>query len=151
LLARYPKGVPARQTRDELVLNVDLAPTILEVAGLAPPDDFEGHSAMALARGEEAPDWRQSFLYEYFTSGWGVPSLECVRTADGWKYVRFADWEQMYNLNADPIEVNNLAQATDHAERKNELMAELKQLGAGVRQLEGPSEYKRKTGQHQPH
>ncbi|MCP5113769.1 MAG: sulfatase [bacterium] len=151
LLARYPRGGPARQTHDELVLNVDLAPTILEVAGLAPPDDFEGHSAMALARGEEAPDWRQSFLYEYFTSGWGVPSLECVRTADGWKYVRFADWEQMYNLNADPIEVNNLAQATDHAERKNELMAELKQLGAGVRKLEGPSQYKRKTGQHQPH
>lgn len=152
LLVRYPGFAPAGTTCDDIVLNVDLAPTILEMAGVSVPADMEGRSAKSLVAGARVEDWRRSFLYEYFTSGWGVPSLECVRTADGWKYVRFADWEQLYNLNDDPTEVRNLAGAAEFADTKAELMAELRRLGAGVRELEGPSAYKRRTGQrHEPH
>ena len=145
LIVRYPGFAPAGVSCDDIVLSVDLAPTILEMADLPVPGDMEGRSARQLVAGNSVTDWRRSFLYEYFTSTWGVPSLECVRTADDWKYVRFADWEQLYNLNEDPTEVRNLAGTDEYAEKKEALMAELRQLGAGVRELEGPSSYKRRT------
>ena len=147
LIVRRPGFAPAGATCDDIVLNVDLAPTILEMAGVPIPADMEGRSAKRLVAGAGVEDWRRSFLYEYFTSGWGVPSLECVRTADGWKYVRFADWEQLYNLHEDPTEVRNLVATAGFADKKGELMAELRRLGAGVRELEGPSAYKRRSGE----
>jgi len=86
LLVRYPGFAPAEVNNDGIVLNVDLAPTILDLAGVPVPGGMEGRSAKELLRGATPEGWRRSFLYEYFTSSWGVPSLECVRTADGWKY-----------------------------------------------------------------
>jgi N-acetylglucosamine-6-sulfatase len=151
LLVRYPGFAPGGTKNDDIILNADLAPTILDIAGVGVPEDMEGRSSRQMIAGNEISDWRRSFLYEYFCSRWGLPDLDGVRTADGWKYVRFPDWEQLYNLNEDPTEVRNLAKLAGYQDKKKQLIAELQRLGGGRHQLRGPSPYKRRTGDiHQP-
>ncbi len=106
---------------------------------------MEGRSFRDLAAGKRVRGWRRSFLYEYYASTWGLTDLEGVRTADGWKYARFPDWEQMYNLNEDPTEIRNLANNRRYQRKKRELMDELKRLGGLRRTLGGPSPYKRRS------
>lgn len=150
LLVRFPRGVPANTARDELVLNVDLAPTILGLAGVQVPGTVQGRSFVPLMAGKAVRDWRRAFLYEYF-AGWGMPSLEGLRTAGGWQYARYPDWEQLYNLHEDPRQVRNLARDPRYSARKQELIRELRRLGGG-RELEPPPPYKRGSGPvHLPH
>jgi len=153
LLVRYPRLAAAGTRRDELLLNVDLAPTVLDLAGVPVPKDMEGRSARRLLAGHKVRDWRQSFLYEWSSSGgWGLPSLEGVRTADNWQYARYFDWEQLYDMNTDPVQVRNLALDPQHRARKQELMGELQRLGGGQRLLEPPGPYKRRSEpRHTPH
>lgn len=152
LIVRYPGIAPAGRKRDEIVLNLDMAPTILELAGVPVPRDMEGRSFRELIAGKAARNWRRSFLYEYMCSTWGLPDFEGVRMADGWKYCRFPDWEQMYNLNADSTEVRNLAADPKYATKKRELVAELKRVGGGKRELRPPCPYKRRSEpKHTPH
>jgi N-acetylglucosamine-6-sulfatase len=152
LLVRWPGAVPAGSKCDEIVLNVDLAPTILEIAGAPVPRDMEGHSFAKMLRGQKIKGWRQSFFYEYFASaGWGIPSLETVRTADGWKYTRYPDWEQLYWLNEDPLEMRNLADNPKYATKKRALIDELHRLGGG-KKLDPAEPYQRKSEpEHTPH
>ena len=152
LLVRYPKLTPAGARRDEMVLNVDLAPTVLDLAGVPVPKDMEGRSAKPLLAGNKVPDWRRSFLYEWSSSGgWGLPALEGVRTADNWQYARYFDWEQLYDMNSDPLQVHNLALDPKYQARKEKLMGELQRLGGG-RKLDPPGPYKRKSEPvHTPH
>ena len=71
-----------------MALNIDIAPTILELAGLEPPVQVQGRSLVPLLRGE-SPDWRKDFLCEYFfqTPKIRIPPSEGVRT-ERWKYIR---------------------------------------------------------------
>ena len=152
LLVRWPGVVRAGMKRDEMVLNVDLAPTILDLAGVGVPAGMEGRSFARMLRGQTIEDWRKSFLYEYFASGgWGIPSLETVRTADGWKYTRYPGWEQLYWLKEDPFEMRNHAANPKYAERKRALIQELHRLGGG-KELAPPGPYKRQSEPvHTPH
>ena len=139
LIVRYPRHGATAAVRDEMILNIDLAPTILALAGVQ-PEPVDGTSFLELLAGEESPNWRQSFRYQYRASHWGMPSLEGVRTADDWKYVRFRDWEQLYNVREDSDEIVNLALLPEHQKKKKTLAAELDRLGGGG-QLEGPKPY----------
>ena len=152
LIVRYPAAPRGRARRGEMVLNIDLAPTILDLAGVPPSGTFQGRSFAPLIRGNGAAGWRKSWRYEYNAkAGWGLPSLEGVRTADGWKYVRFPDWEQLYNLKEDPRETENLAARPQHRRKKAQLLAELKRLGGGG-PLAPPRPYKRRSEPaHTPH
>lgn len=152
LLVRWPGVAPAGSKNDDIVLNVDLAPTILEIAGVAVPREIEGRSFARMLHGRKTSGWRRSFFYEYFASGgWGIPSLETIRTSDGWKYTRYPDWEQLYWLKEDPLERRNLAANPKYAARKRALIEELKRLGGG-RPLEPPGPYKRQSEPvHTPH
>jgi arylsulfatase A-like enzyme len=152
LIIRCPGLAPGLRTCDDMVLNLDLAPTVLDLAGVDIPSDMESRSFAAQTTGKPVSDWRRSYRYEYYNSRWGLPDFDGVRTVDGWMYCRFPDWEQLYNINEDPTEVHNLASDPSHATKKKELQAELRRLGGGARQLRGPSPYKRRTGErHEPH
>ncbi len=152
LLVRYPGFTPENHTCEDMVLNMDLAPTVLELAGLDAPREMEGRSFAGALAGRTPDDWRRSYRYEYYNSRWGLPDFDGVRTADGWTYCRFPDWEQLYHLDTDPAQVSNLANDPAHAAKKRELQEELLRLGGGTRELRGPSEYKRRTGdRHEPH
>lgn len=106
--------LPAAQhgaRRDEMVLNVDVAPTILELAGVPAPAEMQGTSLVPLLNGETIP-WREDFLYEHRINIRTIPKSEGVRTTR-WKYVRYTEQqpvvEQLFDLETDPLEEHDLA------------------------------------------
>lgn len=116
LLVRDPRATPGRRGArvDALALNIDLAPTILDLAGVPVPAEMDGRSLRPWLMGE-APGWRQDFFYEHHFDGDGqipIPRVEGVRT-ERWKYVRYLDptpmFEELFDLQADPFEEHNLA------------------------------------------
>ena len=109
---RYPKRFKAGTVRDEMVLNVDIAPTIYDIAGVEIPETVQGRSFYQLAQGNDQPDWRKDWLYEYYE----YPGYENVRPSRGvrterYKYIHyFLDPEEfeLYDLQEDPSEDHNL-------------------------------------------
>ena len=108
-----------RGTRCErLALNLDLAPTLLDCAGLAAPAAMQGRSLLPLLRGE-APAWRSDFLYEMpALPEEGVVGCEGLR-GERWKYIRYAGTqpprESLFDLARDPGEENDLSLDPQHA------------------------------------
>lgn len=144
IMVRFPGRTPPGAKCREIVLNVDIGPTILDLAGVPIPKEMEGRSFRPLLEGKKVRDWRKSFLYEY-DDGWGLPPLEGVRTLDGWQYARYTDWEQLYYMPEDPYQIRNLATIPKFARKKQELAEELKRLGGGRPLTKGPSAYTRSS------
>ncbi len=97
--------------REEMALNLDLAPTFLEAAGAAIPRSMHGRSLMPLLRGER-PEWRTDFLYEYeweFEYPY-TPTLTGLRTSRYSYCQTFGQWDkdELYDLTADPDQRKNL-------------------------------------------
>lgn len=112
LLVRYPKlGVAARgKTVDQLTLNIDLASTFLDFAGVAVPPTMQGRSWRPLLEGKPA-NWRTAFFYEYFFErNFAIPTVLAIRTetAKLITYPGHEEWEELYDLKADPFETKNL-------------------------------------------
>ncbi|HSH15849.1 MAG TPA: sulfatase/phosphatase domain-containing protein, partial [Verrucomicrobiae bacterium] len=97
--------------RDEMVLNIDVARTLLDTAGVEAPATMQGNSLLPLVRGE-APAWRKEFFYEHLFHHPGLAKSEAVRT-ERWKYMRYVETnplhEELYDLARDPYETHNLA------------------------------------------
>jgi arylsulfatase A-like enzyme len=129
LLMRYPKRIPRGIKRDALVLNVDIAPTLLELGGAELPRNLHGQSLVPLFADSPAK-WRTSFLAEYFFNRGQTPRFptwQAVRT-DQWKFIQYPDHDgmnELYNLSADPLEmtneINDPATATSLTQLKTEL------------------------------
>lgn len=102
----------SRTTRNEMVLNIDLAPTLLDLADVEIPAAMQGRSLAPLVAGEAADGWRDEFFYEHHFQHARIPRSEGVRTRR-WKYIRYLDsdplYEELYDLTADPDEEFNLA------------------------------------------
>lgn len=117
LVIHDPRPGAVRSARfDGMALNIDCAPTLLELAGLKPPPAMQGRSLAPWVRGER-PAWRKEFFGEHlFEHDW-IPKSEGIRT-DRWKYARYLNIagnpEEMYDLSADPHEENNLAAQSAH-------------------------------------
>ncbi len=99
-------------TIDDPVLNIDLAPTIAEVAGVDIPDTVDGASFLPLLQGDDS-GWRDAVLLEHWPTeeGFGgtIPFYDAIRTSE-WKYVRYETGElELYDLVNDPYEMQNLA------------------------------------------
>jgi arylsulfatase A-like enzyme len=97
---------------EELVLNIDLAPTLIELSGAKIPPEVDGRSLLPILRGESVP-WRGDFFYEHhYHHGGKIPRTEAVRTRDA-KYITYFDvdppYEELYDLAGDPFEERNLA------------------------------------------
>ncbi|MBI2422299.1 MAG: sulfatase [Candidatus Hydrogenedentes bacterium] len=116
---RLPKAQRG-QVRSDIALNIDLAPTVLDYAGLKPAPQMQGRSLRPLVEGA-TPAWRTEFYYEHhFASAEGggvyIPATEGVWTP-AWKYIAYpgADGamkhEEFYRLAADPHETKNLINA----------------------------------------
>ncbi|MGB2906691.1 MAG: sulfatase [Candidatus Aminicenantaceae bacterium] len=93
-----------------LVLNVDVTPTILDIAGICTPQMYQGRSLRPLIRGSQA-DWREAILTEHLWDHPDIPQSEAIRSKN-WKYIRYPqhpEFEELYDLRSDSIERNNLA------------------------------------------
>lgn len=130
-------GVRAGVCRD-LVLNADLAPTVLELAGAATPPNLHGRSLRAQLQ-SRGVKWRSSFLYEALEPTLGSWPLVAIR-GERWKYIRTFDardrdrlvFEELYDLKAGPGELRNLAGAPEHAATRARLEKELNQLRRSI-------------------
>ncbi|MDO8540623.1 MAG: sulfatase [Opitutaceae bacterium] len=125
LVIRYPRMIAQGSLRDEMVLNLDFAPTLVDLAGVSVPRGMQGQSWRSLLAGKPA-NWRQSFLMEYFweNSHPDTPTLVGVRTTTAKliTYPGHAEWTELFDLANDPFETRNLANDT----RNRELLAKMK-------------------------
>ncbi|MFZ5828682.1 MAG: C45 family autoproteolytic acyltransferase/hydrolase [Planctomycetota bacterium] len=108
---------------DEVVLNIDIAPTILDYAGIQTPSRMQGKSLVPLVEGKRVP-WRTEFFYEHLFDHPKIPKSEGVRTPE-WKYLRYVGteplYEELYDLTRDPQEAHNLAADPAYAATLDEL------------------------------
>ncbi len=140
LLVRWPGVVRPGAEPQELVQNVDLAPTFLELAGAPVPAEMHGTSLVPLLRGEHPADWRRSLYYRYyeFPGVHAVPRHLGVRT-ECHKLIHYDEldeWE-LFDLEADPHELRNVIADPDYAGVRAELEAELERLRERYGDAEG--------------
>lgn len=127
LVVRYPRLIAKGTTRDELVLNIDVAPTFLDLAGVAASREMQGRSWKPLLAGR-GTDWRHSFLAEYFLEGTypTTPTIAALRT-DTAKLITYPghdEWTELFDLAQDPYETRNLAADPRHREMLERMKAE---------------------------
>ena len=136
LLARYPKAIKPGTVVSDMVLNVDLAPSILDLCGAPPLEKVHGRSLKPLLEGR-TDGWRTSFYYEYnYEKQFPyTPNVRGVRTQE-WKYMHYPHGDggpdrhtaELYNLKDDPHETKNLIADLKYAPKLAELRAELQRL-----------------------
>jgi arylsulfatase A-like enzyme len=130
-------GLPAGRILDQLVLNIDLAPTLAELAGAPAPNFVDGRSLVPLLTGNlsRAREWRQAFLVEF----WQLPNLpfpdyQAIRSADC-KYVEWNGGDlELYELLDDPFEMNSV-----HRQTNPQLLAKLSSELARLSECAGDS------------
>ena len=96
---------------EEVVANIDVAPTILEACGVERPPHMDGRSFLALGQGKTIP-WRDHFLYVYYWEK-NFPQSPTVFALRGerYKYITYYglwDADELYDLKNDPTESRNL-------------------------------------------
>ena len=136
LIIRYPKLIRGGTKIDAMALSIDLAPTLLEIGGAGPTDKIHGRSLVPLfhmLRGEK-PEWRSSFLIEYFSDRTMQRMLrmgyQAVRT-ERWKYIHYTElqgMDELYDLQSDPYEMHNLIGEASARTTLESLRAELQRL-----------------------
>ena len=113
LMIRYPRSVTANSENDDLVLNIDLGPTLLDYAGATVPEEVQGVSLRPLLEGNTPEDWREEIYYRYYqemASFHRVPVHEGVRD-ERYKLIQYTEpgfeGYELYDLESDPEEVDN--------------------------------------------
>lgn len=117
MLLHCPELFKPGTVMEQVVANIDVGPTFLEAAALTAPANMDGRSFLPLARGQKAA-WRDGLLYEYF---WErnfpqTPTMHALR-GDRYKYIHYHgiwDLDELYDLQQDPREMNNLIASADH-------------------------------------
>jgi arylsulfatase A-like enzyme len=134
MMVRWPGRVKAGATSDEMVLNLDMAPTLLEMAGMPAHAEMQGKSMMPLAEGKADVKWREDWLYEYYE----YPGFENVRPCRGVRTKRYKlidfflepEEFELYDLAKDPDEAHNLYGKPGTEELTAQLKARLAALRA---------------------
>ncbi len=133
LLVRYPKVIKAGTVRDEFALNLDLAPTLLELAGVAAPTAMQGRSLVPLLTGKRTA-WRDSFLIEYYSDKVFPRVLQMGYKAvrdERWKYIHYLElggMDELYDLKSDPYEMKNLMQQPGAAQTLAKMKRKMERL-----------------------
>ena len=133
-LIRWPGVTKPGSTQEVMAINVDFAPTFMDMAGLRVPADMQGRSLVPLLKGRRPGDWRTSWYYRYYDEdedpgGHNVRAHYGVRT-ETHKLIYFwkkNQWE-MYALVHDPDELHNLCNDPTQARTVAKLKAELSRL-----------------------
>ncbi len=130
LIVRYPNLIQPGISSNHLVQNLDIAPSLLDVAGVAIPKEMQGKSMKSIFANSINEDWRTAIYYHFFEKGWGVDSHYGIRT-DRYKLIHFyndSDQWELYDLQEDPIEMHNLIDDPQYKEITDSLTIQLNQL-----------------------
>ncbi len=139
-LLRYPRRLvePGRR-HSSMVLNLDLAPTLLELAGVAPPQAMQGKSLVPIIDGDDSPV-RDAWIYKYFEDfPYPVPDQTALRT-ERYKLVDYKRGrkDELFDLSDDPLEKNNLIDEPERAAQVQALRARLASMVARIEQGNAP-------------
>jgi N-acetylglucosamine-6-sulfatase len=124
MLMQCPELIQGGTVIEEVVANIDIAPTVFDAAGIKTPGYMDGQSFLPLAQGKEV-SWRDYFLYVYY---WEKnfpqsPTVFCLR-GDQYKYITYYglwDTDELYDIQADPGETNNLIASDEHQQIVREM------------------------------
>ena len=124
MLMHCPELIKSDTIVSEVVANIDVAPTLLQTAGVAIPTQMQGRSMLPLVKGEAA-DWRDYLLYEYYWER-NYPQTQTMHALRGnqFKYIRYHgiwDTDELYDIKADPRERTNMINDPAHAGRIAEM------------------------------
>jgi N-acetylglucosamine-6-sulfatase len=127
-LIRCPELFRGGKTMEQMIQNIDVAPTILQAAGIEKPAEMPGHSILPLFS-DGGVKWRDKIFYEYY---WEydfphTPTMHGVRT-DQYKLIRYHgvwDTNEFYDLRNDPHEMNNLIASPEHQELIRQLTTDI--------------------------
>ena len=129
LLMRIPGVQPA--VRDEMVAHIDLAPTLLELAGSSPTEAQDGTSLVPLLTGSPSAARRELLIEN--SSGYVIRANRALRTPH-WKYIETREdvgfARELYDLDRDPFELTNLAADPPHKGRAEQMARRLRALAA---------------------
>ena len=135
LMVRYPKRIPAGTICREMALDIDLAPTLLDLAGVPIPAHMQGKSLLPLAKASD-PSFRKEWYYEYYE--WPnpekVPPCRGIRT-ERYKLIQYLLEPQefeFYDLKNDPKETRNLYGMPEFAPIQQHLIERLESLRTAV-------------------
>jgi arylsulfatase A-like enzyme len=124
------------RTVDALTLNVDFAPTLLEMAGVPVPAGMQGRSLVPWLNGRRPAGWRTGFFYEHHYGPKIIPPSEGIRT-ERWTYLRWLapnpESEELYDARRDPLEERNLAGDPKHANTLKALRAQWQRSGPALK------------------
>jgi len=132
LLVRYPKQIKPGSINNDIIMNLDFAPTFLDFAGVSIPADMQGRSIRMLLQGKTPKDWRKSMYYHYYE----YPAVHSAKRHYGvrtqrYKLIHFYNdidqWE-LYDLQKDPDELNNIYDDPAYTDVVKKLKAELSRL-----------------------
>lgn len=107
----YDPRVLNHRDISDFALNIDIAPTLLDFAGVKPPKSYQGESLAGYVVGKNPADSRKEFIVEHLWKVNIIPASEGIRT-NRWKYFRYVDdpaHEELYDLESDPLEMTNMA------------------------------------------
>lgn len=127
---RFPGVVKAQIKPAEYVLNLDVAPTLLDLAEIKVPDDMQGRSMKPILKQEEVRNWRKELYYHYYEKSFNLTAHYGIRTTQ-YKLMHFYDpvdaWE-LYDLKKDPKEMHNVYKDPKYKSIVESLMQRMKKL-----------------------
>ncbi len=132
LIACDPRSSKTLRGREptQMALNIDIAPTILELAGVSIPPIMQGDSLVPIFQGKR-PEWRKDFFFEHLFEHPQIPKCEGVRNAN-WKYIRYFEQhpihEELYDLKRDRLETRNLVAVPQYKDALSELRSRCDEL-----------------------
>jgi len=139
IIARYPALVPADKPKviTQMALTIDIAPSVLEIAGAPALKDIHGRSWASLVKSGTDPEWRTGFLYacNYEKQFPYTPNVRAIRT-DEWLYAHYPHGDgkpdrhkaELYNIPSDPQQMKNLIDNSKYEDKITELKTELSRL-----------------------
>ena len=130
MMIRYPAGFEGGKQTSAFALNLDIAPTLLDLSGITIPGDMQGSSMKTLLQKGRDRNWRKSVYYHYYEKSFGLTRHYGIRTKR-FKLIHFYDpvdsWE-LYDLAKDPLEMRNLYEDGSHKKIIEKLKAQLRSL-----------------------
>ncbi len=132
LLVRWPGVVESGSVNNDMVSNIDLAETFLEMACVEVPEDMQGRSMVPVLRGKTPRSWRKEHYYHYYE----YPGSHMVKRHYGMRteqyklmhyYYDIDEWE-MYDLKSDPYELKNVYNDPSYTSVKKNLHKRLEKL-----------------------
>lgn len=131
LVMQFPNKIEKGKKVDKLVQNLDLAPTILTAAGLSVPADMQGKPLQNTWENNADEQWREKIYYHYYQNGsWHFVNKHLGIRTDRYKLIYFYDldaWE-LYDLQEDPEETDNLYNTEKYEALGDSLKQELNEL-----------------------